>query len=32
MAEHILREVQQQVDAWVSEVGKGYWSFHEIIL
>ncbi|AFZ22351.1 nucleotide pyrophosphohydrolase [Allocoleopsis franciscana] len=31
MADYTLREVQQQVDNWVSEVGKGYWSPHEML-
>jgi NTP pyrophosphatase (non-canonical NTP hydrolase) len=31
MADYTLREVQQQVDAWVQEVGKGYWSPHEML-
>lgn len=31
MADSTLREVQQQVDVWVQEVGKGYWSPHEML-
>lgn len=31
MADYTLREVQQQVDNWVSDVGKGYWSPHEML-
>ena len=31
MANYTLREVQQQVDAWVLEIGKGYWSPHEML-
>ncbi|MCA1990712.1 MAG: nucleotide pyrophosphohydrolase, partial [Coleofasciculus sp. S288] len=31
MADYTLREVQQQVDDWVSDVGKGYWSPHEML-
>lgn len=31
MADYTLREVQQQVDNWVSEIGKGYWSPHEML-
>jgi NTP pyrophosphatase (non-canonical NTP hydrolase) len=31
MADYTLREVQQQVDNWVSEVGKGYWTPHEML-
>jgi NTP pyrophosphatase (non-canonical NTP hydrolase) len=31
MADYTLREVQQQVDDWVSDVGKGYWSLHEML-
>ncbi|MBR8834350.1 MAG: hypothetical protein DSM106950_10025 [Stigonema ocellatum SAG 48.90 = DSM 106950] len=31
MADYTLREIQQQLDAWVSEVGKGYWSPHEML-
>ncbi len=31
MPDYTLREVQQQVDIWVQEVGKGYWSPHEML-
>lgn len=31
MADYTLREVQQQVDDWVSQVGNGYWSPHEML-
>jgi len=31
MTDYTLREIQQQVDTWVSEVGKGYWSPHEML-
>ncbi len=31
MADYTLREVQQQVDNWISEVGKGYWTPHEML-
>lgn len=31
MADYTLREAQQQVDDWVSSVGKGYWSPHEML-
>jgi NTP pyrophosphatase (non-canonical NTP hydrolase) len=31
MADYTLREVQQQVDDWVSQIGKGYWSPHEML-
>jgi NTP pyrophosphatase (non-canonical NTP hydrolase) len=31
MADYTLREVQQQVNEWVQEVGKGYWSPHEML-
>jgi NTP pyrophosphatase (non-canonical NTP hydrolase) len=31
MADYTLREVQQQVDNWVSDIGKGYWSPHEML-
>ena len=31
MADYTLREVQQQVDDWVSDAGKGYWSPHEML-
>ena len=31
MTDYTLREVQQQVDDWVSQVGKGYWSPHEML-
>jgi NTP pyrophosphatase (non-canonical NTP hydrolase) len=31
MANYTLREVQQQVDNWVSDIGKGYWSPHEML-
>lgn len=31
MADYTLREVQQQVDTWIQEVGKGYWTPHEML-
>lgn len=31
MTDYTLREIQQQVDTWVSKVGKGYWSPHEML-
>lgn len=31
MTDYTLKEIQQQVDAWVLEVGKGYWSPHEML-
>lgn len=31
MTDYTLREVQKQVDEWVSEVGKGYWTPHEML-
>lgn len=31
MVDYTLREVQQQVDDWVSQVGNGYWSPYEIL-
>jgi NTP pyrophosphatase (non-canonical NTP hydrolase) len=31
MADYTLREVQQQVDDWISDIGKGYWSPHEML-
>ncbi|MBE9200058.1 MULTISPECIES: nucleotide pyrophosphohydrolase [unclassified Nodularia (in: cyanobacteria)] len=31
MADYTLREVQKQIDDWVQEVGKGYWSPHEML-
>ncbi|GAA6623073.1 nucleotide pyrophosphohydrolase [Scytonema sp. NUACC26] len=31
MSDYTLREIQQQVDDWVQEVGKGYWSPHEML-
>ncbi len=32
MADYTLRGVQQQVDDWVSDIGKGYWSPHEMAI
>lgn len=31
MTDYTLRQVQKQVDEWVSEVGKGYWTPHEML-
>lgn len=31
MPEYTIREVQKQVDEWVLEVGKGYWTPHEML-
>jgi NTP pyrophosphatase (non-canonical NTP hydrolase) len=31
MADCTLREVEQQVDIWVQEVDKGYWTPHEMV-
>ncbi len=31
MTDYTLREVQQQVDTWIQEVGKGYWTPHEML-
>lgn len=31
MSDYTLREVQKEVDNWVSEIGQGYWSPHEML-
>ena len=31
MADYTFREVQKQFDAWVQEVGKGYWNSCEML-
>lgn len=31
MTDYTLREVQQKVDVWIQEVGKGYWTPHEML-
>lgn len=31
MTDYTIREIQQKVDDWVSDIGNGYWSPHEIL-
>jgi NTP pyrophosphatase (non-canonical NTP hydrolase) len=31
MTNYTLKEVQEQVDRWISQVGNGYWSPHEML-
>ncbi|WP_413167734.1 nucleotide pyrophosphohydrolase [Capilliphycus salinus ALCB114379] len=31
MSDRTLKEIQKQVDQWVVETGKGYWSPHEML-
>jgi NTP pyrophosphatase (non-canonical NTP hydrolase) len=31
MSDYTLSQIQQQVDNWISSVGKGYWSPHEML-
>ena len=31
MSDYTLKEVQQIVDQWVSTIGKGYWTPHEML-
>jgi NTP pyrophosphatase (non-canonical NTP hydrolase) len=31
MKNHTLRDIQKQVDDWITEIGHGYWTPHEML-